>query len=256
MLKRRRRWATVSVVFTLTLVCFSYYFYQVFFTANIETKGKPTYVIVHRGDDWKKALNTIDATGVVVDKLSLHFVAKLMKYPEHVKPGRYELKDGYTNRQLINVLKAGLQSPLKLTFTDRTTTIVIHERGKYVCPLVFPQASPDACPVNHQNWSKGGCTAMMPTCAGARIRYQLDRDSDEYKAIFKQRTADERSNAQAVDLGIERPRLRRGSAIANQNTLIYVLINLRALQRIQAQQAELARQALAVPKEVTALPGT
>ena len=117
-LRRRRRWATVSVVFTLALVCFSYYFYQVFFTANIETKGKPTYVVVHRGDNWQAALKTIDATGVVVDKLSLHFVAKLMKYPAHVKPGRYELKDGFTNRELVNVLKAGLQSPLKLTFTN------------------------------------------------------------------------------------------------------------------------------------------
>ena len=117
-LKRRKRWATVSVVFTLALVCFSYYFYQVFFTTNIETKSKLTYVVVHRGDDWQAALKTIDATGVVVDKLSLHFVAKLMKYPAHVKPGRYELKDGYTNRELINVLKAGLQSPLKLTFTN------------------------------------------------------------------------------------------------------------------------------------------
>ncbi len=117
-LRRRRRWATVSVVFTLALVCFSYYFYQVFFTANIETKGKPTFVIVHRGYDWQQALKAIDATGAVVDKLSLHFVAKLMKYPAHVKPGRYELKDGYTNRQLVNVLKAGIQSPLKLTFTN------------------------------------------------------------------------------------------------------------------------------------------
>ena len=117
-LRRRRRWATVSVVFTLALVCFSYYFYQVFFTVNIETKGKPTYVIVHRGDNWQTALKTIDATGVVVDKLSLHFVAKLMKYPAHVKPGRYELVDGFTNRQLVNVLKAGLQSPLKLTLTN------------------------------------------------------------------------------------------------------------------------------------------
>ncbi len=115
---RRRRWAIVSVIFTLSLVCFSYYFYQVFFTANIETKGKPVYIVVHRGDTWQAALKTIDATGTVVDKLSLHFVAKLMKYPAHVKPGRYELQDGYTNRQLINVLKAGIQSPLKLTFTN------------------------------------------------------------------------------------------------------------------------------------------
>ncbi|MEJ7658194.1 MAG: hypothetical protein WKG07_00500 [Hymenobacter sp.] len=38
----------------LTLVCFSYYFFQVFFTANIETKELPTYVyIMHRGDDWQ-----------------------------------------------------------------------------------------------------------------------------------------------------------------------------------------------------------
>ena len=45
-------------------------------------------------------------------------------------------------------------------------------------------------------------------------------------------------------LGIERPKLRRGSAIANQNTLIYVLINLHALQRVRARKAALARQAV------------
>ena len=79
----------------------------------------------------------------------------------------------------------------------------------------------------------------MPAHASA---YQLDRESDAYKAVYKQRTADERSNSQAVDLGIERPRLRRQSAIANQNTLIYVLINLRALQRVRAHKEALAHQ--------------
>ena len=77
---------------------------------------------------------------------------------------------------------------------------------------------------------------------GARLRYQLERDSAEYKTIYKQRTADERINSQALDLGIERPKLRRQSAITNQNTLIYVLINLRALQRVQAYKEELAHQ--------------
>jgi len=49
-------------------------------------------------------------------------------------------------------------------------------------------------------------------------------------------------NSQAVALGIERPKLRRQSAIINQNTLLYVLINLRALQRIRARKEDLARQ--------------
>jgi hypothetical protein len=83
---------------------------------------------------------------------------------------------------------------------------------------------------------------MMPTCAGTRIRYQLDRDSAEFREVYKQRTADERINSQALALGIERPFLRRASAIANQNTLIYVLINLRALQRIRLRKEHLARQ--------------
>lgn len=159
------------------------------------------------------------------------------------------LKSRSFNPEGLPLCAAGLPMPLKFTFTDRTSTLVVHERGKYVCPrrgpktapAVVPPAAP-VCPSNHPNWPKGGCTAMMPTCVGARLRYQLDRESPEYKAVYKQRTADERSNSQAVELGIERPRLRRQSAIVNQNTLIYVLINLRALQRVRAHKEELARQ--------------
>ena len=48
----------------------------------------------------------------------------------------------------------------------------------------------------------------------------------------------ERINSQAEALGMVRPKLRRGRAIANRNTLTYVLINLRALQRIQTARLE------------------
>ena len=93
------------------------------------------------------------------------------------------------------------------------------------------------CPIQHKNWPQG-CVTPLATSVGARIRYQLDRESDIYKAVYKQRTATERINSQAKELGIERPRLRNGQAIANQNTLIYVLINLRALQRVRRKKAE------------------
>jgi hypothetical protein len=84
----------------------------------------------------------------------------------------------------------------------------------------------------------------MATSIGARLRVQLDRDSDEFKAIYKQRTATERLNSQSTELGIERPRLRNRRAITNQNTLIYVLINLRGLQRVRARKTDLAAQAV------------
>jgi UPF0755 protein len=117
-LKRRNRFAYITGISGLILITFSYYFYQVFFTPNVETKGRTAYVLVRRGQTAKSVLDSVEATGAIVDKLSLRFVAKVMKYEKLVKPGRYELKDGYTNRELINALRTGRQSPLKLTFQN------------------------------------------------------------------------------------------------------------------------------------------
>jgi hypothetical protein len=141
----------------------------------------------------------------------------------------------------LPLCSAGLAMPLKATFISRTTQVK-HQRGRYACPLLFPEPTGHTCPLDHKNWAKGGCLLTMPTAKGARIRHQLDRDSQPYKQLYKQRTATERVNSQAVELDIERPKLRRGSAIINQNTLIYVLINLRAVHRLRQRRVEPASE--------------
>ena len=152
--------------------------------------------------------------------------------------GGYKAKGRQFSADGLPLCAAGHPMPLKFAYTDRTTCIVEHQRGKYVCPLRFPKPSAEACPINHKNWSKGGCIVMMPLSIGARLRYTLDRDSEAYKQVYRQRTAVERINSQAVALGIERPHWRNGRAIANLNTLIYILINLRMLQRIRQRKLE------------------
>ena len=116
--KRRNRYAAVVAVLGVLFVSFSYYFYQVFYTPNVETKGQPTYLLIRQGQSYKAVMDSIDAKNVIIDRLSFRFVAKLMKYNELVKPGRYELKDGYTNREMVNDLRRGIQSPLSLTFQN------------------------------------------------------------------------------------------------------------------------------------------
>ncbi len=132
---------------------------------------------------------------------------------------------------------AQLPMPLKYTYFSRTARVP-HECGQYVCPLRYPETTGQTCPIRHKNWRKGGCMTRMATSIGARLRYQLDRHSEAYQTVFKQRTATERINSQAVDFGIERPKLRNGQSIANANTLTYVLINLHALQRIRRRLTE------------------
>jgi len=132
----------------------------------------------------------------------------------------------------LPLCKAGLPMPLEMTYTSRTTSLIEHEKGRYACPLFYPDPTGLVCPIDDLHWAKGGCKTTLATSIGARIRHQLDREGDDYKSVYKQRTATERVNSQAVALGIERPRLRNGKGIANLNTLTYVLINLRALQRV------------------------
>ncbi len=138
---------------------------------------------------------------------------------------------------------AGLAMPLRSTFWAKTSAVP-HEKGRYRCPLKEANAPETVCPITHARWAKGGCVTTLPTSIGARLRHQIDRESAVYKAVYAQRTATERMNSQAVALGIERPKLRNGQAIANHNTLLYCVINLRALQRIRA-----ARRPVSIPAD-------
>jgi hypothetical protein len=131
---------------------------------------------------------------------------------------------------------AGLAMPLKSTFFKQSHCLIPHEVGRFACPLLFPTKTGETCPIDHKQWPKGGCVTSLPTSIGNRLRHQLDRTSAEYQRLFAQRTATERINAQAKELGIERPKLRNQHSIANQNTLIYVVINLRALHRVKERR--------------------
>jgi len=123
--------------------------------------------------------------------------------------------------------------------TMAPTTQFTHEDGfqaqRYRCPLLRPQPTAEAC--DHARFAKGGCTKYINIEAGGRMRADLDRRGEPYRALYRQRTSAERINSQACALGIERPRVRRAAAVHRLNTLTYIVINARALQRLQARLA-------------------
>jgi hypothetical protein len=77
--------------------------------------------------------------------------------------------------------------------------------------------------VKDPNWEKGGL-----------MRALLDRQSPLYQAIYNQRTSCERINSHAQALGIERPKVRNGPSVEHLNTLIYLIMNVRALQKAKS----------------------
>jgi hypothetical protein len=104
---------------------------------------------------------------------------------------------------------------------------------RFRCPLLFPQPTGQTC--EHTQFARGkGCVKDPNWEKGGLMRTLLDRNSPLYHAVYTQRTACERINSQAQALGIERPKVHNGTSVRNLNTLIYLVINVRALQRAKS----------------------
>ncbi len=87
-------------------------------------------------------------------------------------------------------------------------------------------SSPRAKAVKDLNWELGG-----------QMRVTLDRQSPQYKAVYRQRTSTERANSHSKALGLERPKVRNGHSVRNLNTLTYLVIDAQALQRARDRNA-------------------
>ncbi len=109
---------------------------------------------------------------------------------------------------------------------------------RFRCPLLFPEANGQTC--DHPQFLKEkGCVKDLNWELGGQMRVTLDRDGPLYKAIYKQRTSTERINSQSKALGIKRPKVRNIRSVRNLNTLTYLVINARALQRARELNASL-----------------
>jgi hypothetical protein len=104
---------------------------------------------------------------------------------------------------------------------------------RFGCPLVFPTPTGESCEKLCNNHGQG-CNKDPNWELGGRMRVMLDRNSPLYKVIYNQRTCCERINSQAKELGIEHPKVHNRRSVANLNTLIYVIINVRALSRAKS----------------------
>ncbi len=85
---------------------------------------------------------------------------------------------------------------------------------RFRCPLLFPESTGERC--NHAQFAKGpGCVKVVNWELGGQMRVTLDRDGP-------------------LALGIERSKVRNGHSVANLNTLIYLIVNVKTLAKAKS----------------------
>ena len=100
----------IIIVIALGVTAFSYYLK--YFGPNVSNKEE--YLYIRTGSNFNDVYNTIKDKEMVNDTLSFYEAALGMDYPPVVKPGKYRLKGGMSNRRLINMLKSGSQEAVQL----------------------------------------------------------------------------------------------------------------------------------------------
>jgi hypothetical protein len=113
-------------------------------------------------------------------------------------------------------------------------SVCSHQRlSSATLSLLFPQPTGQSC--EHAQFAKKkGCVKDLHVELGGQMRLLLDRTSPLFHAVYHQRTAAERINSQAKELGIERPKVRNQRSVERLNTLTYLIINVHALQRARS----------------------
>ncbi|HCM76169.1 MAG TPA: endolytic transglycosylase MltG [Cytophagales bacterium] len=99
------------------LITFTFYAYQIFYTPNILVDMEDRIFEVKSGATYRDVQNDLGRGRFVNDMVSFSFLARLYNYDKAIKPGRYRLRRNMTNLQAIQVLRAGIQEPVNVTFT-------------------------------------------------------------------------------------------------------------------------------------------
>lgn len=103
--------------FSMLMISFTFYFYQIFFTANILIDKTDQLFVIRQNSNFKQVQKDLLNGGYVNDIVSFSFVARLSNFDKKIKGGRYYLKQNMNNRQAILALTAGRNEEVKVTFT-------------------------------------------------------------------------------------------------------------------------------------------
>jgi UPF0755 protein len=116
-MRKNKLIAAFMIVFAVMLSSFAFYFYQILYTPNILVDQDDRMFAIKEGTTFEELREQLYDQRIINDALSFSFLAKLKKYDSNVKPGMYLLEQDMSNTEAINMLRAGLQTPVKLTFS-------------------------------------------------------------------------------------------------------------------------------------------
>lgn len=109
-----------SVIVFIILLILGIGVYNRLYRPNVRLEGEK-YLFIKTGSDFKAVIDSINKNNLVINIESFKKVASSFGYDTKVKPGRYKVVSGMSNRALVKMLISAIQTPVKVTFNNIRT---------------------------------------------------------------------------------------------------------------------------------------
>jgi UPF0755 protein len=109
--------ALTGIVIILILIVL----YRNFFGVSIVAGNDHKIIFIPTGSSYEQAIDTIESKLVIKNKKAFDWLARKKRYQLLIKPGRYIIDGSYSYNSLINLLRSGRQTPVKVTFSNVST---------------------------------------------------------------------------------------------------------------------------------------
>ncbi|MCE5346609.1 MAG: endolytic transglycosylase MltG [Bacteroidales bacterium] len=91
--------------------------WKTYFGINIKTETKNQTIYIPTGSSYEQVMDTLESNLIIKNVKILDWIAKKNNYPDLIKPGRYVISKSLSYIGLVNLLKSGHQTPVKVTFS-------------------------------------------------------------------------------------------------------------------------------------------
>jgi len=122
---RKRPGRAVLLVLLAGLIIFlagGWYIYNAVYQPNVYTgESETAFFTIPTGSNFDSVKKHLYIHGLIIERKSFEMVARIKKYDQLVKPGRYKLTREMGNLELVNMLRGGRQEPVKVIFNNIRT---------------------------------------------------------------------------------------------------------------------------------------
>ncbi len=95
-----------------------YFIYSVY-GKNVDLGKEEKLITIYPKTTYKGVKQQLLDSSIISSELSFDVVSKFMGYNDgKIKPGKYLIKNGWNNRELIGILRGGYQTPVNVTFNN------------------------------------------------------------------------------------------------------------------------------------------